>query len=206
MTETLQDLLKMDVIHHSTVVVRLRPDEPLSDDEFFDFCQKFSTERVEQTADGEIIIMPPTGFDTSKRNAKIVRRLSNWAEVDGRGEVTESNGEYILPNGAKRAPDAAWLLKERIEKIPVETRAKFLPLCPDFVIELTSPSDTLKDVQEKMREYIENGTQLGWLIHPKTEQVFVYRPNAEVEILEKPETVSGEPLLKGFELNLREIW
>lgn len=206
MTGTLQDLLKTDVIHHSTVVVKLRPDKPLSDDEFFDFCQNFSNELIEQTAEGEIIIMPPTGFETSNRNSELNMQLRIWAKKDERGITTESNGEYILPNGAKRAPDAAWILRERVEKISAETREKFLPLCPDFVVEITSPSDNLKDTQEKMREYIENGAQLGWLIHPKTEQVFVYRPNQDTEILEKPDKVSGDPLLNGFELDLREIW
>ena len=104
MTSVLQDLLKLDVIQHSEIVIKLRPDEPMDDDEFFDFCQKFDNERVEQTADGEIIIMPPTGFETSNRNAEIVTQLRIWAKKGGSGLVTESNGEYVLPNGAKRAP------------------------------------------------------------------------------------------------------
>lgn len=206
MNSVVDNLLKTDVLEHSTIIVKLRPDEPLTDDEFFDFCQKFSNERIERTADGEIIIMPPTGFETSKRNSELNRQLANWAIKDERGIVTDSNGEYVLPNGAKRAPDAAWILRKRVEKIPKKRREKFLPLCPDFVVELTSPSDNLKDVREKMREYIENGARLGWLIHPKAKQVFVYRPNAEVEVLENSETISGEPLLTEFKLDLREIW
>ncbi|HEX8196648.1 MAG TPA: Uma2 family endonuclease [Pyrinomonadaceae bacterium] len=206
MTSVLQDLLKLDVIQHSEIVVKLRPDEPMDDDEFFDFCQKFDNERIEQTADGEIIIMPPTGFETSNRNAEIVTQLRIWAKKDGSGLVTESNGEYVLPNGAKRAPDAAWILKSRVEKISKKRREKFLPLCPDFVVELMSPSDRLKDVQEKMREYVENGAGLGWLINPKEKEVHVYRPNAEIEILKNPQTVSGENMLPGFELDLTEIW
>jgi Uma2 family endonuclease len=206
MTSVLQDLLKLDVIQHSEIVIKLRPDEPMDDDEFFDFCQRFDNERVEQTADGEIIIMPPTGFETSNRNAEIVTQLRIWAKKDGSGLVTESNGEYVLPNGAKRAPDAAWILKSRVEKISKKRREKFLPLCPDFVVELMSPSDRLKDVQEKMREYIENGARLGWLINPKEKEVHIYRPNAETEILKNPQTVSGENALPGFELDLTEIW
>jgi Uma2 family endonuclease len=206
MTSVLQDLLKLDVIQHSEIVVKLRPDEPMDDDEFFDFCQRFDNERVEQTADGEIIIMPPTGFETSNRNSEINLQLRNWAKTDGRGFATESNGEYVLPNGAKRAPDAAWILKSRVEKISKKRREKFLPLCPDFVVELMSPSDRLKDVQEKMREYVENGARLGWLINPKEKEVHIYRPNAEIEILKNPQTVSGENVLPGFELDLTEIW
>lgn len=206
MTETLQSLLKTDVIHHSEVVIKLRPDKPMSDDEFFNFCQKFSNERIEQNADGEIIIMPPTGFETSERNSELNMQLRIWAKKDGRGRVTESNGEFILPNGAKFAPDASWTLRERVEKIPKKKREQFLPLCPDFVVEITSPSDSLKEMKEKMIEYLGNGAQLGWLIHRKKKQVFIYRLNADVEVLDNPEKVSGEPLLKGFELDLREIW
>ena len=206
MTSVLQDLLKLDVIQHSEIVVKLRPDEPMDDDEFFDFCQRFDNERVEQTADGEIIIMPPAGFETSNRNAEIVTQLRIWAKKDASGLVTESNGEYVLPNGAKRAPDAAWILKSRVEKISKKRREKFLPLCPDFVVELMSPSERLKDVQEKMHEYVENGARLGWLINPKEKEVHIYRPNAEIEILKNPKTVSGENVLPGFELDLTEIW
>jgi Uma2 family endonuclease len=202
----LHDLLKLDVIEHSEIVIKLRPDDPMSDDEFFDFCQKFDNERIEQNADGEIIIMPPTGFETSKRNIELSTQLHIWAKKNGRGIATESNGEYILPNGAKRAPDAAWILKERVEKVSKKGREKFLPLCPDFVVELMSPSDNLKDVQEKMSEYIENGARLGWLIDPKKKEVHVYRPNSAVEILRNPQIVSGENVLIGFELDLKEIW
>lgn len=205
MIETLS-ITGTEVIESFDVVVKLRPETPLTDDEFFEFCRANEANRIEQTAEGEIIIMPPTGFETSTKNSELNRQLANWARKDGRGRVTESNGEFILPNGAKRAPDAAWILKERVEKIPPKKREGFLPLCPDFVIELASPSDSLKEVREKMREYIENGARLGWLIHPKTKRVFVYRPNEEIEILNEPEKVSGEPLLTGFELDLREIW
>lgn len=206
MVSTVENLLKNEIIQHSQIVIKLRPDEAMSEDEFFDFCQKFQNERVERTAEGEIIIMPSCGFITSNRNAEIAAHLLIWAKKDGRGFVTDSSGGYILPNGAMRSPDAAWILKEKVETISLSKQEQFLPMCPDFVVELTSPSDSLKETKEKMQEYIENGAQLGWLIHRKTRQVFVYRPNAEIEILDNPETVSGEPLLIGFELDLREIW
>lgn len=206
MVSTVENLLKNKIVQHSQIVIKLRPNEPMSEDEFFDFCQTFENERVERTAEGEIVIMPSCDFITSNRNFKLARRLQDWAEKDGRGLGTDSSGGYVLPNGAMRLPDAGWILKERVEKIPASEQEHFLPLCPDFVIELTSPSDSLKETKEKMVEWIENGARLGWLIHRKTKQVFVYRPDVEVEILDNPETVSGAPLLAGFELDLREIW
>ncbi|CAN5223144.1 Uma2 family endonuclease [soil metagenome] len=178
----------------------------MTPDEFWKFCNKNPKLNAELTKEGDIIIMPPTGWNTTKRNAKVIRRLGNWAEKNGEGEFSESNGGFILPNGATRSPDAAWVLKSRLETLPAEALEKFLPLCPDFVIEMTSPSDSLSETQSKMAEYIENGAQLGWLIHSKTKQVFIYRPNQEVEILENPTKVSGESLLTGFELDLTEIW
>lgn len=180
--------------------------QKMTPDEFWEFCSKNPKLNAELTKEGDVIIMPPTGWNTTKRNAKVVRRLGNWAEDNGEGEVSESNGGFILPNGATRSPDASWVLKSRLGKIPAEDLEKFLPLCPDFVIEMTSPSDSLSKTQEKMIEYMENGAKLGWLIHAKTKQVFIYRPNEEVEILENPIKISGEPLLTGFELDLTEIW
>jgi Uma2 family endonuclease len=178
----------------------------MTPDEFWEFCSQNPKLNAELTKDGDVIIMPPTGWNTTKRNAKINRKLGNWAEENGQGDVAESNGGFVLPNGATRSPDASWVLKSRLEIFSNEELDKFLPLCPDFVVEMTSPSDSLKEAQAKMIEYIENGAQLGWLIHAKTKQVFIYRLNQEVEILENPVKISGEPLLKGFELNLTEIW
>jgi Uma2 family endonuclease len=180
--------------------------QKMSHEEFWEFCQKNPKLNAELTKEGDVIIMPPTGWNTTKRNAKINRKLGNWAEENKQGEVGESNGGFILPNGATRSPDASWILKSRLENFSDEQLEKFLPLCPDFVVEITSPSDNLSDTQEKMLEYIENGAKLGWLIHTKMKQVFVYQPNKEVEILENPNKVSGEPLLTGFELDLTEIW
>lgn len=183
-------------------------DEPrkMTSDEFWEFCSKNPKLNAELTKEGEIIIMPPTGFETSDKNAELTTQLRIWAKKDKRGVTADSNGGFILPNGATRSPDSSWILKSRLETLPKEALEKFLPLCPDFVVEMTSPSDSLTETQEKMLEYIENGAQLGWLIHSKTKQVFIYRPNAEVEVLETPTRVSGEPLLKEFELDLTEIW
>ncbi len=178
----------------------------MTPDEFWEFCNKNPKLNAELTKEGDVIIMPPTGFETSDRNAELTTQLRVWAKKDKRGVTADSNGGFILPNGATRSPDSSWILKSRLEELPKETLEKFLPLCPDFVVEMTSPSDSLSETQKKMLEYIENGAQLGWLIHSKTKQVFVYRPNQEVETLENPTKVSGESLLRGFELDLTEIW
>ena len=175
-------------------------------DEFWDFCAQNRKLRAELTKEGDVIIMPPTGFETSDRNLEILLQLGNWAKKDGGGKVTESNGGFVLKNGAIYAPDASWTDKSRLEIFSAEQLKKFLPLAPDFVIELRSESDNFTDLQAKMDEYVENGTRLGWLIDRKNKRVHVYRANGEVEILESPETVSGEDVLQGFELNLTEIW
>jgi Uma2 family endonuclease len=183
-------------------------DEPrkMTPDEFWEFCSKNPKLNAELTKEGEIIIMPPTGWETSDRNSELNLQLRLWAKKEKSGKVADSTGGFILPNGATRSPDSSWVLKSRLETLPKETLQKFLPLCPDFVVEMTSPSDSLSETQQKMLEYIENGAKLGWLLHSKTKQVFIYRPNVEVEILENPTKVSGEPLLIGFELDLTEIW
>lgn len=178
----------------------------MSQDEFWEFCRKNPKLNAELTKEGDVIIMPPTGWETSDRNSELNLQLRFWAKKDGRGKVSDSNGGFIMPNGAICSPDSAWVLKSRLDELPKESLEKFLPLCPDFVVEITSPSDSLKITQEKMLEYIENGAKLGWLIHTKTKQVFIYQPNKEIEILENPTKVSGEPLLTGFELDLTEIW
>ncbi len=177
-----------------------------TDDEFWEFCRQNDEMRIEMTKEGDVIIMPPTGADTGERNSEINFQLKLWARKDKQGKIYDSSTGFKLPNGATLSPDASWVRKERLEQFTAKQREKFLPLCPDFVIELRSASDSLKELQDKMEEYIENGAQLGWLINPKNKQVFVYRPNQAVEILENPAAVSGEPILKGFELNLTEIW
>ena len=175
-------------------------------DEFWDFCAQNRKLRAELTKNGDVIVMPPTGFETGKKNSAINFHLTAWARKDKSGEVTDSNSAYILENGAVYAPDAAWTRKERLEKFSAEELKKFLPICPDFVIELRSESDTLKDLQAKMAEYIENGARLGWLIDPMKKQLHVYRPDSEAEILDQPRSVSGEDVLAGFVLDLTEIW
>lgn len=180
--------------------------KPMNDDEFFEFCQKHKDLRIERESDGEIIIMPPTGSETGIKNFKLTGNFWVWVEKDGSGEGFDSSTGFVLPNGAKRSPDLSWIKLEKWNAIPKAERKKFAPVCPDFVVELRSETDSLERLQAKMEEYIENGASLGWLIDAGKRRVYVYRQNAEVEILENPPEISGEPLLQGFMLNLKEIW
>ena len=190
----------------SRFVLQFSPFLQMNDEQFFEFCQANRDLRIERNSQGEIIIMPPTGWETGDKNAEITTQLRNWTKKDGRGKSADSSAGYKMPNGAIMSPDASWVSKERLEKISLNKRRKFLPLAPDFVIELRSESDSLAKLKDKMQEYIENGVSLGWLIDPIERRVYVYRPNAEVETLENPTEISGEPLLKGFMLDLRDIW
>ena len=178
----------------------------MNDDQFFHFCQVNRELRIERTADGDILIMCPAGWMSGRRNAIITARLINWAERDGTGVVVDSSTAFRLPNRATRSPDAAWVLKSRLKRFSIAEQEKFLPLCPDFVIELKSPTDRLADLKNKLEEYIANGARLGWLLKPEARQVLVYRPARVVEVLDDAETVSADPELPGFVLDLRPIW
>jgi Uma2 family endonuclease len=177
-----------------------------SEDDFFEFCQLNRDLRIERTSHGEILIMPPTGGETGNREAEITFQLKLWAKGDGTGEVFGSSTGFILPNTAMRSLDAAWVHRTRLAALTAEGKQKFIPLCPDFVIELKSPSDNLKTIQAKMEEYIENGARLGWLLNPETRRVEVYRPGGRREVIEAPESVSADPILPGFKLDLLDIW
>lgn len=183
--------------------MRIRPARPLDDDELFELCAANGELRIERTADGELIIMPPTGGETGNRNFNVTAVLGAWVRRDGTGVGFDSSTGFILPNGAERAPDAAWVTRERWESLTAEQRKKFPPLVPDFVIELRSPSDTLAEQQAKMEEYVGQGVRLGWLIDPVDRSVHVYRPGEPVEIVR--ERVRGEPVLPGFELRLDDV-
>ncbi|HVF66746.1 MAG TPA: Uma2 family endonuclease [Pyrinomonadaceae bacterium] len=175
-------------------------------DEFYDFCMRNEDLNVELSSEGDLIIMPPTGMKTGNRNFRLNVAFGAWAEKDGTGLGFDSSSMFSLPNGAKRSPDLSWIKKERWEALSEKEREKFSPICPDFVVELRSPSDSLKRLRKKMEEYVENGAQLGWLLDPSTRKVYVYRPGAEVEVLEDPEALSGEPLLRGFTLDVPALW
>ncbi len=194
-------------VETAPLVVRMPPSVvEMNDDQFFYFCQVNKELRIERTAEGDILIMAPEGSGSGQRDAETTVQLGNWAKRNRTGVVFGSSAGFTLPNGAVRSPDAAWLLKSRLKPFSKQEREKFLPLCPDFVIELKSPSDRLVDLKNKMAEYIENGARLGWLLDPDACQVFVYRPGRAVEVLNHPESVSGDPELPGFVLDLKDIW
>lgn len=178
----------------------------LTDEQFFQLCQANRNLRLERTASGELVIMPPVGGESSNRNASLTTQLWIWNEQTQLGIVFDSSGGFKLPNGADRSPDASWVKLERWNALTPEQQTRFLPLCPDFVIELLSPSDSLKATQQKMEEYRDNGARLGWLINRKTRQVEIYRIGQEVEVLDNPSSLSGEDVLPEFTLNLAVIW
>ncbi len=178
----------------------------LTEKQFEELCQNHPDLKFELSAKGELIIMPPTSMESGWRNNDLSYDVTTWARKDKTGVVFDSSTMFTLPNGAKRSPDVSWILKKRVEKLSLAERRKFARIVPDFVIELRSPSDALEDLQNKMAEYIENGVRLGWLIDPSEKKVHVYRSNGKVEILENPEKVSGEDVLREFELSVREIW
>ncbi len=183
------------------------PGRKFTDRELYEIDAANEDLRIETNAEGDFEIMPPPFPETSRRNIALDARLWIWAEKDKSGVCFESSAKFTLPNGAKRMPDAAWILKDRYFKFSEKERSeRFTRIAPDFVIELRSKSDRLKNLQNKMREYIENGVRLGWLIDPYAKKVHIYRGNGEIEILENAAKVSGEDVLHGFELDLTEIW
>jgi len=188
------------------VTVKLQPTIQLTDEQFFHFCRTNREYRIERNSRGDAIIMPPVGWETSNKNALIVTALYLWSKQNGTGFVTDSSAGFILPNGAVRSPDAAWTRSERLAELSPDMLHRFLPLAPDFVIELRSQSDRLGDLQAKMAEYSENGVALGWLIDPSLRQVHIYRLGQSVTILDEPDMIAGEPELAGFELDLRPVW
>lgn len=190
----------------NALTVNLKPALELTDEQFFQICQANQDLKFERAASGELIIMPPTGGETGNKNARITQQLMNWTDADGTGIAFDSSTCFKLPNGADRSPDAAWIKLERWDALTVEQKEKFPPICPDLVIELLSPSDSLKVAQDKMREYLDNGVRLGLLINRKSRQVEIYRQGQKVEVLDSPATLSGEDVLKGFVLNLGMIW
>ena len=190
----------------STYTLTLKPMIELTDEQFFQLCQHNRDAKFERSASGELIIMPPTGGETGNREGRLGQQLFNWLDTDGTGIAFSSSTGFKLPNGADRSPDAAWLKLERWQSLTPEQQQRFVPLCPDFVVEILSPSDRLSTTQTKMNEYIENGVQLGWLINRKRQEVEIYRPNQAVEVLRSPDTLSGATVLPDFVLQLASIW
>ena len=190
------------------IVLRIEPILELTDDVLLELSSLNDTLRIEKNADGELEILPPTFTTTGNQESNISADVTNWARSDGTGVAFSPNAGFTLPNGAVRAPDASWVLKSRLAELPEEQRRGFWRIAPDFVIELRSSSDTLRGIQRKMAEYMENGVRLGWLIDPLDPRhlVYVYRPGVEVATLEAAESLSGEPELPGFTLDLKPIW
>jgi Uma2 family endonuclease len=178
----------------------------MTDDQYYQFCTSNPDLRIERTANGDILIIPPAGFESGYRNLELNRQLGNWALEDGRGRAFNSSVEYILPNGAAYSPDASWVLQSGVNALTKEQKRKFPPLCPDFVVELMSPSDRLRKAKAKMQEWIANGVQLGWLLDPDHRTVYIYRPGREPEQVVNPERLIGEGPVAGFVLELAKVW
>lgn len=178
----------------------------MSDERFYRLCRDNPDIRFEYSNRGELIVMSPTGGETGKRNAEITAEFVLWNRQTRVGEVFDSSSGFKLPNGANRSPDVSWIRRDRWESLLPEQREKFPPIAPDFVLELRSPSDNLKTLQEKMLEYRDNGVRLGWLIDCKNRRAEIWRQGEEPEILQSPEMLSGEDVLPGFALYMQMIW
>lgn len=178
----------------------------ITDELFQQLCQDNEDLRLELSAYGELIITPGAGGNTGLRNANITCQVTSWARSDATGLSFDSSTMFCLPNGAKRSPDTAWVRRVRWNALTEEEQEGFVPLCPDFVLELRSTTDSLMFLQDKMQEYIANGAHLGLLIDPASRQVYLYRPNQTEECLDDPQSVKGDPLMPGFVLELKDIW
>ena len=187
-------------------ILNFKPLDLMSDEEFYDFCIKNRDLHIERTAQGEVIIMAPAGGYSSHRNFGLNGQFWYWIRQDGTGAGFDSSGGFILPNGATYSPDIAWVKIDRLQALTHRQLDRFIPLCPDFALELRSRTDSLRKLKLKMEEYVENGLRLGWLIDPYNKTVWVYRPNSTPQKLISPITVSGDPELPNFTLDLTHIW
>ena len=191
---------------NDVVVVRLPPTLCPTDEQFYDCCRLNNELRIERDASGDVSIRPPAAWETAAKNAEITHQLQDWARTNGTGRAADSSAGYVLPNKGVRSPDASWVSNERLAALSTDEKSRFLPICPDFVIELRSATDPLPPLRAKMSEYIACGAVLGWLIDPANRQVVVYRPELAAEELDSPTSVSGDPELPGFRLVLGELW
>lgn len=187
-------------------ILKLPPTVSISTDQFYDLCRANVDWKLERTSKGDLIVMAPTGGETGVRNSNLNLQLGIWNEKNQLGLVFDSSTGFHLPDGSDRSPDVAWVVRERWDALTPQEREKFPPLAPDFVMELMSPSDNLNDARDKMRDYIDNGVCLGWLLNRDVQQVEIYSPITEVEVLKCPVELSGGSVLPGFVLNLRNFW
>ncbi len=188
------------------IVLKLSPLIQLTEEQFADFCGLNRDLRIERATTGELEIMAPAFSETGRKEGEIFRQLANWARQDKTGWAFAPPAGFTLPNGAIREPDGSWISRSRLEALTPEQRSGFYNICPDFVIELRSDTDRLSVLHAKMQEYMDNGARLGWLIDPQTKSVHTYRPNHEVQTIENPESLSADPILPGFTLDLAEVW
>ncbi len=189
------------------IVLKLHPIINLTDDEYYEFCQLNENLRIERTAKGELVIMAPTGGESGIRNAELTADFVAWNRQTKLGVVFDSSTGFRLPKGSDRSPDVSWIKLDRWNTLTPQEKKSFPSICPDFVLELRSETDSTKVIQDKMQEYLESGIRLGWLIDPKTKRVEIYRcGNAEVEISQSPISLSGEDVLPGFVLNLQFVF
>jgi Uma2 family endonuclease len=186
--------------------IRIQVGHPMNDDEFAVFCAQNADLQIEREANGDLLIMPSSGAETGFRNSDLIAQLAVWAKRDGRGRVFDSNTEYILPDGAALSPDASWVPIARLDQFSKEQKKCFLPLCPDFVVELTSPTDRLPRLKTKMEQWMSNGARLGWLIDADRRTMYIYRRGQQTEELRGIDYVRGEGPVEGFRLELTEIW
>ncbi|HSH02345.1 MAG TPA: Uma2 family endonuclease [Anaerolineae bacterium] len=188
------------------LTLQMQPIINLNEEQFFAFCQLNRDLRIERNAQGDIHIMAPTGGESSRRNFKLITHFGQWAEKDNRGIAFDSSGGFILPNGAIRSPDLAWVRRERLQSLTATQKQRFLPLAPDFVVEIRSPSDNLATLQEKMLEYITNGVLLGWLLDPTNQTTYIYQPATSVQTVTGNQELSASNLLPNYTLPLTTIW
>jgi Uma2 family endonuclease len=188
----------------TAVTLNLDAITTLTHEQFRELCRSNRDVQLELTAQGELIVMPPTGWESGKQNMKLGSRLNVWSEADGTGVAFDSSTGFRLPNGAVRSPDAAWVRQDRLDALNADPDS-FLPLAPDFVIELRSASDSAKSLRDKMSEYQENGVRLGWFLSTKDREVEIYRIGQEIEVLQSPFSLSGEEVLPNFVLELKGI-
>ena len=189
------------------LVLEFRPVIEMNDDQFFTFCQANRDLPMEQDANGKVIIMAPAGGGTGNYNIAVSAQVDRWAYADGTGVAFDSSQGFVLPSGVIRSPDTSWVLKTRLSALTADQKEKFLPVCPDFLLELRSPSDDLAPLKAKMEEYRQNGARLGWLIDTKNQQVFIYREGqTESETLDAPASLSGETVLPSFVMDMARIW
>lgn len=186
--------------------LRYRPEKQMRDKEFLRFCAVNDSARIEREPNGEILVMSPANSKTSKINSRISRFLDEWAEADDRGIAFDSSGGFTLPDGSMRSPDASWVLRKRWDALTESQKCSFAPICPEFVIELRSPSDKLAEVKAKMEMWIANGAEAAWLIDPQREVIAIYRPGNSPEVLHNPSSVQGTGPVAGFELVMARVW